>query len=206
MEDDAVGGCFTGHCCDWRLPPIGELRGIVGTTQGDCGDGPGEWIDRAVFGPTVADLYRRAALLAPPICSLQLGEGDEEIAAPCGHPCRPIRSDEELEHIGGAEPIIGHARAFDHVATALELRGRARGRSGCAPPVAPREPSTRDSAAAGGHPRPTEACRPCFRGVRSRLPPRPRDRPTASAGPWMVQQPAQRLDGSIFPRFQTAGG
>ena len=46
-------GCFAGHC-DWRLPAIGELAGIVDATQGNCGGGSGPCIDQTVFGPTVA--------------------------------------------------------------------------------------------------------------------------------------------------------
>jgi len=36
------------------LPAIGELRGIVDETQGNCGGGSGPCIDQAVFGPTAA--------------------------------------------------------------------------------------------------------------------------------------------------------
>jgi hypothetical protein len=45
-----ITGCFAGRC-DWRLPSIVELRGIVDATQGSCGGGSGTCIDPA-FGPT----------------------------------------------------------------------------------------------------------------------------------------------------------
>lgn len=48
-------GCFTGHC-DWRLPTIEELAGIVDATQGQCGGGSGACIDPA-FGPTEVGRY-----------------------------------------------------------------------------------------------------------------------------------------------------
>ena len=55
-----TSGCFAGHC-DWRLPAIAELKGIVDLTQGNCGGGAGPCIDQAVFGPTVANLYWSAS-------------------------------------------------------------------------------------------------------------------------------------------------
>lgn len=51
-DGSTTSGCFAGHC-DWRLPAIGELAGIVDTSQGNCGGGSGPCIDQAVFGPTV---------------------------------------------------------------------------------------------------------------------------------------------------------
>jgi hypothetical protein len=51
----AITGCFAGHC-DWRLPTIVELQGIVDATQGNCGGGSGACIDPA-FGPTHPDDY-----------------------------------------------------------------------------------------------------------------------------------------------------
>src|SRR5262245_14575640 len=48
-------GCFTGHC-DWRLPTIEELRGIVDLTQATCADGSGPCID-PTLGPMQADGY-----------------------------------------------------------------------------------------------------------------------------------------------------
>jgi hypothetical protein len=48
-------GCFAGHC-DWRLPSLVELQGILDVTQGFCGGGSGACIDPA-FGPTQAFTY-----------------------------------------------------------------------------------------------------------------------------------------------------
>jgi hypothetical protein len=50
-----ITGCFAGHC-DWRLPSVVELQGIVDATQGVCGGGSGACID-PVFGPTQANYY-----------------------------------------------------------------------------------------------------------------------------------------------------
>jgi hypothetical protein len=58
----AITGCFAGHC-DWRLPTIVELQGIVDMTQGVCGGGSGACIDPA-FGPTQADRYWSATTSA----------------------------------------------------------------------------------------------------------------------------------------------
>ncbi len=44
-------GCFAGHC-DWRLPSIVELRGIVDPIAPGCGAGSA-CIDQTVFGPTI---------------------------------------------------------------------------------------------------------------------------------------------------------
>ena len=49
-----ITGCFAGHC-DWRLPTIVELLGILDTTQGFCIGAGGGCIDPA-FGPT-QDLF-----------------------------------------------------------------------------------------------------------------------------------------------------
>lgn len=59
-DGSTTSGCFAGHC-DWRLPAIGELAGIVDATQGNCGGGSGPCIDQAVFGPTVAVIYWSAS-------------------------------------------------------------------------------------------------------------------------------------------------
>src|SRR5262249_19295027 len=48
-------GGFAGHC-DWRLPTIVELQGIVDLAASGCGTG-GPCIDETVFGPTAAGLY-----------------------------------------------------------------------------------------------------------------------------------------------------
>jgi hypothetical protein len=54
FDGTTITGCFAGHC-DWRLPAIDELAGIVDRTQGYCGGGSGPCIDQAVFGPTAAN-------------------------------------------------------------------------------------------------------------------------------------------------------
>ena len=51
----AISGCFTGHC-DWRLPTVEELAGIVDETQGTCSGGSGPCIDRTL-GIMQADGY-----------------------------------------------------------------------------------------------------------------------------------------------------
>ena len=55
--------CFAGHC-DWRLPAIGELAGIVDLNAPTCiceENVIGPCIDQTVFGPTVANNYWSAA-------------------------------------------------------------------------------------------------------------------------------------------------
>ena len=52
----ATSGGFAGHC-DWRLPAIEELAGIVDLTRGNCGGGSGPCIDQADFGPALAVKY-----------------------------------------------------------------------------------------------------------------------------------------------------
>ncbi len=61
-DGTSTSGCFTGHC-DWRLPTIEELAGIVDATQGNCGGGSGACIDPA-FGPTQASGYWSATTVA----------------------------------------------------------------------------------------------------------------------------------------------
>ena len=63
IDGTATSGCFAGHC-DWRLPAIGELAGIVDLTQGRGASGSGPCIDQAVFGPTVAGFYWSATTFA----------------------------------------------------------------------------------------------------------------------------------------------
>jgi hypothetical protein len=62
-DGTATSACFAGHC-DWRLPAIEELAGIVDPTQGSCGGGSGPCIDQTVFGPTVDSLYWSATTFA----------------------------------------------------------------------------------------------------------------------------------------------
>ena len=46
----ATTGCFAGHC-DWRLPTVEELHGIVDMTRAGCDTATAPCID-AAFGPT----------------------------------------------------------------------------------------------------------------------------------------------------------
>ena len=55
-------GGFAGHC-DWRLPTIGELQGIVDSSATGCGSGS-PCIDPA-FGPTQSFDYWSATTYAP---------------------------------------------------------------------------------------------------------------------------------------------
>jgi hypothetical protein len=57
-----ITGCFYSHC-DWRLPSIVELQGIVDATQGSCGGGSGPCID-PIFGPTQSDSHWSATATA----------------------------------------------------------------------------------------------------------------------------------------------
>jgi len=58
----ATSGCFAGHC-DWRVPTIEEVDGILDETQETCGGGVGPCID-PTFGPTQADAYWSATTFA----------------------------------------------------------------------------------------------------------------------------------------------
>jgi hypothetical protein len=60
----ATSGCFASHC-DWRLPTIEELAGIVDATQGNCGGGSGPCIDPA-FGPTQASYWSATTFAGNP--------------------------------------------------------------------------------------------------------------------------------------------
>jgi len=60
-DGSTVTGGFAGHC-DWRLPSIAELQGIVDLTASGCGVGS-PCID-PIFGPTVADFYWSATTYA----------------------------------------------------------------------------------------------------------------------------------------------
>src|SRR5439155_26311809 len=61
-DGSTVTAVFAGHC-DWRLPPIAELRTILDTSQGNCGGGSGAGIGPN-FGPTAASDYWSSTTLA----------------------------------------------------------------------------------------------------------------------------------------------
>jgi hypothetical protein len=76
-----TSGCFTGHC-DWRLPTVEELRGIVDFSAAGCAMG-GPCID-PTFGPTQPDLYWSAtteAGFSPPDVSVWMGFFGDNMAA-----------------------------------------------------------------------------------------------------------------------------
>lgn len=50
-----ITGCFANHC-DWRLPSITELRGILDYSASGCLDSTGACID-PIFGPTPFEVY-----------------------------------------------------------------------------------------------------------------------------------------------------
>src|SRR5262245_46361500 len=54
-DGTATSGCFAGHC-DWRLPAIEELAGIVDLGAPWCGSGSA-CIDETVFGPTLVSYW-----------------------------------------------------------------------------------------------------------------------------------------------------
>lgn len=65
-DPESTTGCFAGHC-DWRLPTIEELAGIVDPMHGKCapvGEG-GPCID-PIFGPTQPWVYWSQTTNAPP--------------------------------------------------------------------------------------------------------------------------------------------
>jgi hypothetical protein len=53
-DGNTTSGCFVGHC-DWRLPAIEELAGLLDTFAPGCG--LGSPCIESVFGPTVASFY-----------------------------------------------------------------------------------------------------------------------------------------------------
>jgi hypothetical protein len=63
-DGTATSGCFAGHC-DWRLPAIEELAGIVDPSASGCASGS-PCIDVAVFGQIVTFPYW-SATTRPPI-------------------------------------------------------------------------------------------------------------------------------------------
>ena len=63
-DGSTTSGCFAGHC-DWRLPAIEELAGIVDLGASGCPSGS-PCIDQTVFGPTVALGYWSASSPGPP--------------------------------------------------------------------------------------------------------------------------------------------
>ena len=62
-DGTTLTGGFAGHC-DWRLPSIVELAGIVDPSAPGCSTQTGPCIDQTVFGPTVAGSYWSATTLA----------------------------------------------------------------------------------------------------------------------------------------------
>jgi Protein of unknown function (DUF1566) len=65
-DGSTVAGGFAGHC-DWRLPSIAELEGILDLAAPGCSTFPftGPCIDQTVFGPTVAGVDWSATTLSP---------------------------------------------------------------------------------------------------------------------------------------------
>ena len=59
----AITGCFANHC-DWRLPSIVELQGIVDLSAPGCSAGTSPCID-PIFGPTLLVFYWSATTDAP---------------------------------------------------------------------------------------------------------------------------------------------
>jgi len=66
-----VTGCFVNHC-DWRLPSIIELQGIVDQTQGSCDSGSAACID-PTFGPTQSSSYWSATIFSNGFASTAWG-------------------------------------------------------------------------------------------------------------------------------------
>ncbi len=58
----ATSGCFSGHC-DWRLPTVEEVTGILDQALGSCGGGVGPCLD-PTSGPMQADGYWSATSFA----------------------------------------------------------------------------------------------------------------------------------------------
>jgi hypothetical protein len=79
-DGSTQAGGFAGHC-DWRLPAIEELRGIVDLAAPECKVFPGSCIDETVFGPTIAGLYWSASTQAgSPAGRSMLGIGERSAA------------------------------------------------------------------------------------------------------------------------------
>jgi hypothetical protein len=62
-DGTTLTGGFAGHC-DWRLPSVVELAGIVDLSAPGCSTFTGPCIDQTVFGPTVASYYWSATTSA----------------------------------------------------------------------------------------------------------------------------------------------
>jgi len=61
-DGTTITGCFANHC-DWRLPSIVELQGIVDLSVPGCSAGTSPCID-PIFGPTQSYFYWSATTLA----------------------------------------------------------------------------------------------------------------------------------------------
>jgi hypothetical protein len=74
-DGTTLTGGFAGHC-DWRLPSVVELAGIVDLSAPGCGTGS-PCIDQTVFGPTVLGFYWSATTIATvPTFALVVGSTD----------------------------------------------------------------------------------------------------------------------------------
>jgi hypothetical protein len=60
-DGSTTTGCFTGHC-DWRIPTIGELRGILDGSVPGCGSGGP---CTTIPGSTIPNFYWSSSTYAP---------------------------------------------------------------------------------------------------------------------------------------------
>jgi hypothetical protein len=68
-------GGFAGHC-DWRLPSVVELAGIVDLSAPGCSTFTGPCIDQTVFGPTVAGYWSATTDATVPFDAWLVGFSD----------------------------------------------------------------------------------------------------------------------------------